>query len=48
MTAHEVFTALFWIVAGSYLAYLGWFVARTVRNRLQRTGSGRHTSRVGE
>ena len=37
MTAHEVFTALFWIVAGGYLAYVGWFLARAVRARFVKT-----------
>jgi hypothetical protein len=36
MTANEVFTALFWIVAVSYVAYIGWFITGIVRARLAR------------
>ena len=30
MTAHEVLTALLWLVLLGYLVYLGWFVVTTV------------------
>jgi hypothetical protein len=36
VTAPEVYTALFWLVAGSYLISLGWTLYRVVVERLAR------------
>lgn len=36
MTAHETFTALFWIVAGGYAAYVVWFVVSSLRTHTAR------------
>ncbi|MDK1018158.1 MAG: hypothetical protein QGD89_01970 [Actinomycetota bacterium] len=36
MTAHEVFTSLFWLVAGGYAVYLAWFATRAIRERVGR------------
>ena len=36
MTSHEVYVALFWIVAGSYIFYLGWLVYVSVAERAAR------------
>lgn len=33
MTTHEVLTALFWLVAGSYAMYLGWYVFTAITRR---------------
>jgi threonine/homoserine/homoserine lactone efflux protein len=37
MTANEVVTTLFWIVAGSYVFYLGWSIRRAVAYRTSRS-----------
>lgn len=45
MTAHEVFTALLWIVLMGYLIFLGWFVMSTIggwRTRTPRPKSPNH------
>ena len=41
MTSHEVYAALFWIVAGGYVAYLGWTLYRIAA---ERTARSRHPS----
>jgi hypothetical protein len=33
MNANELFTALFWLVAIGYLAYLAWFVYTSITER---------------
>jgi hypothetical protein len=33
MTTHEVLTALIWLVAGGYFAYLAWFFTRPIWRR---------------
>lgn len=43
MTTHEVVTSLFWIVAGSYLAYLGWFAVTALRSHRADRSSPPHT-----
>ncbi|MGI9666282.1 MAG: hypothetical protein ACR2N2_04155 [Acidimicrobiia bacterium] len=45
MTAHEVFTALLWLVLLGYLIFLGWFVMSSVggwRTRQPRQRSPLH------
>ena len=44
MTSHEVYTALFWIVGGGYVTYLGWTLYRIAAERNARA---RHPSRKG-
>ena len=41
MTSHEVYIALFWIVIGGYVAYLGWTLYRITTERAARA---RHPS----
>lgn len=36
MTANEVATTLFWIVAGSYVFYLGWTISQIAESRSSR------------
>ena len=43
MTSHEVYTALFWIVAGGYVTYLGWTIYRIAAERAARA---RHPSQL--
>jgi len=45
MTLHEVYIALFWIVIGGYVAYLGWTVYRVAAERAARA---RHPSRESD
>ena len=41
MTSHEVYVALFWIVVGGYVSYLGWSLYRITAERAARA---RHPS----
>jgi hypothetical protein len=41
VTSHEVYIALFWIVIGGYVAYLGWTLYRIAAERAARA---RHPS----
>ena len=42
MTSHEVYAALFWIVLGGYVTYLGWTLYHIAAERAARA---RHPSR---
>lgn len=39
MTAHEVFTSLFWLVAAGYVGYVAWFVWQELAERRTRRRS---------
>ena len=41
MTSHEVYVALFWIVIGGYVSYLGWTLYRIT---VERAARRRHPS----
>jgi hypothetical protein len=33
LTAHEALTSLTWFIAGGYVVYLVWFIARSMKHR---------------
>jgi hypothetical protein len=37
VTSHEVYIALFWIVLGGYVSYLGWTLHRITAERTTRS-----------